>query len=385
MARSFDAVVVGAGLIGLFAAWNLIRRGRKVLVAERGTVASGTTGASFAWLNGTSKTEPDYHRINAEGLARHLELARLWGERTMGMGGSGSLTWSEPRSAITLDELGAQARALKALDYPCIWLGRSELVALEPRFAFGEAAQGMFTPRDRWLEAPVLARHLAREITAAGGEVREGAPVSALDRDGTGAIRGLTVAGEAVSCGQVLLAVGPGTAQAIAMAGEAAAALVPVRRVPGLLVTLPGDAARTIVNHIVYAPDAGNFHIRPMSDGNLLLGDDVVDAMVGDGSDPALLPAATRALLEVAAGHLPDLKVDELMPHARAAVGVRPVPGDGRTIAGALPCVAGLFAVATHSGITLSPLLGEALATEMIDGIRDPLLAGFRPERFAGG
>lgn len=385
MARSFDVAVVGAGLIGLFAAWNLARRGRRVLVAERGTIACGTTGASFAWLNGTSKTEPDYHRINAEGLARHLELARLWGERTMGMGGAGNLTWSEPASAIPLDELRSQAKALKALDYPSMWLDRSELVALEPRIAFGDEAQGMFTPRDRWLDAPILARHLAREIAASGSEVREGAPVSALDRDGTGAVRGLTVAGEAVACARVLLAAGPGTAEAVAMAGEDAAALVPVRRVPGLLVTLPGDAARTIVNHIIYAPDAGNFHIRPMSDGNLLLGDDVIDAMVGDGSDPALLPDATRALLEVAAGHLPDLQVDALLPQARAAVGIRPVPGDGRTIVGALPPVPGLFVAATHSGITLAPLLGEALAAEMIDARREPLLANFRPERFAAG
>ena len=384
MARSLDAVVVGAGLIGLFAAWNLARRGRSVLVAERATIACGTTGASFAWLNATSKTEPDYHRLNAEGLARQLERARLWGERSMGMGGTGVLCWGEPEAAITLDDLAHQALALKDLDYPCLWLDRDELPAFEPRVAFGGMAEGLFAPRDRWLDAPILARHLAREIAAAGGEVRENAPVTAIARNASGAIEGVTVAGETVTCSRVLLAAGPGTPEAIAMAGEEAAALVPVRRVPGLLVTLPADGARTIVNHILYAPDRGNFHIRPMADGSLLLGDDAVDAMIGDGTDPALLPAAVRALLEVAAGHLPDLLVADLLPHARAAVGVRPVPGDGRTIAGALPGIDGLFVAATHSGITLSPLLGELLAGEMIDGSRAPLLANFRPERFAG-
>ena len=59
--------------------------------------------------------------------------------------------------------------------------------------------------------------------------------------------------------------------------------------------------------------------------------------------------------------------------------------GDGRTIVGALPPVPGLFVAATHSGITLAPLLGEALAAEMIDARREPLLANFRPERFAAG
>jgi len=383
MAQSFDAVVVGGGLIGLFGAWNLARRGRSVLVAERDTIACGTTGASFAWLNATSKTDPDYHRLNAEGLARHHELARLWGERTVGMHGAGVITWGEPDATITPEDLAHQALALKDLNYPCLWLDGDELEALEPRVAFGGMAQGLLSPCDRWLDAPILARHLAREITSAGGTVREGAPVTALNKSAAGAIESLTVAGETITCGQLLLAAGPGTAEVIALAGADAAALVPVRRVPGLLVSLPPDAARTMVNHIVYAPDAGNFHIRPTADGGLLLGDDVIDAMIGDGDDPALLPAATRALLEVAARHLPTLHVEDALAGARAAVGVRPVPGDGRTIAGALPGVPGLFVIATHSGITLAPLLGELLGAEMIDGTRDALLAGFRPERFA--
>ena len=43
MARAVDIVVVGGGLVGLFAAWNLARMGRRVLVAERDTIACGTT------------------------------------------------------------------------------------------------------------------------------------------------------------------------------------------------------------------------------------------------------------------------------------------------------------------------------------------------------
>jgi D-hydroxyproline dehydrogenase subunit beta len=383
MARSFDVVVVGAGLIGLFAAWNLARRGRRVLVAERGAIACGTSGASFAWLNATSKTEADYHRLNAEGLARHLDLAQLWGERTMGMGGAGVITWAEPEATITPEDLAHQALALKDLNYPCLWLDVDELRALEPHIAFGDMAEGILAPRDRWLDAPVLAHHLAREIVAAGSEVREGTPVTAIQCNGNDAITGVVAGGETITCEQVLLAAGPGTVEAVALAGSQATAMVPVRRVPGLLVTLPRDAARTMVNHIVYAPNEGNFHIRPTADGGLLLGDDVIDAMVGDGGDPALLPAATRALLDVAARHLPMLDVDQALAQARPAIGVRPVPEDGHTIAGALPCCAGLYVAATHSGITLAPLLGELLAAEMTEGVRSPLLANFRPERFA--
>src|SRR3984885_4073843 len=43
--ESFDAVVIGAGIIGAACAYYLARAGLRVAVAERGTVASGTTGA----------------------------------------------------------------------------------------------------------------------------------------------------------------------------------------------------------------------------------------------------------------------------------------------------------------------------------------------------
>src|ERR1700722_7003238 len=42
---SFDAVVIGAGIVGAACAYYLARAGLRVAVAERGPVASGTTGA----------------------------------------------------------------------------------------------------------------------------------------------------------------------------------------------------------------------------------------------------------------------------------------------------------------------------------------------------
>ena len=42
---SFDAVVIGAGIVGAACAYYLARAGLTVAVADRGAVASGTTGA----------------------------------------------------------------------------------------------------------------------------------------------------------------------------------------------------------------------------------------------------------------------------------------------------------------------------------------------------
>jgi glycine/D-amino acid oxidase-like deaminating enzyme len=66
----------------------------------------------------------------------------------------------------------------------------------------------------------------------------------------------------------------------------------------------------------------------------------------------------------------------------RVQLGRRAIPADGRTVAGFTG--AQHYVVATHSGITLAPLLGDLVATEIF-GTESPMLAPFRPDRFANG
>jgi len=375
-------IVVGGGLIGLFAAYELARRGRRVLVLERDEIASGTTGASFAWLNATSKIEPDYHRLNAAGLACHRALAQAWGEHVVGSYGSGAIWWAEPGIGGGVDALAAHYGELIALGYPCLWLERKALAALEPHVRFADGAAGLFAPGDRWLEAERLARHVAREIERLGSDVRENTAVTGVERSGDGRVSAVTTAEGRLETESLVLAAGPASAEAVAMVNGEAATAFPVDRVPGLLVTLPPDRMRDMVRHVLYAPDSDEFHIRPTAEGGLMLGSDDVDAMVADDPDAETLAAATRALLERGRRHVPDLPADSHGHDVVRRIGVRPMPRDGRTIAGPLPGVPGCYVVATHSGITLAPLLGELIAEEIVTGQVADILAPFRPDRF---
>src|SRR5690606_37078632 len=62
-------------------------------------------------------------------------------------------------------------------------------------------------------------------------------------------------------------------------------------------------------------------------------------------------------------------------------VGQRVMPEDGRTIAGPVPEMPWMYVVATHSGVTLAPYLGEAVAAEIL-GEQQEALDEFRLERF---
>jgi glycine/D-amino acid oxidase-like deaminating enzyme len=66
-------------------------------------------------------------------------------------------------------------------------------------------------------------------------------------------------------------------------------------------------------------------------------------------------------------------------------IGVRPMPADGHTIAGRIPGFDNAWVIATHSGVTLGPLLGRCIADEIAGGAAHAALAPFRPERFARG
>ncbi len=67
-----------------------------------------------------------------------------------------------------------------------------------------------------------------------------------------------------------------------------------------------------------------------------------------------------------------------------ARVGVRPVALDGQPIVGWLPQLENFYAVVSHSGVHLAPILGRLAAAELA-GTVEPRLEPFRPDRFAAG
>jgi glycine/D-amino acid oxidase-like deaminating enzyme len=64
-------------------------------------------------------------------------------------------------------------------------------------------------------------------------------------------------------------------------------------------------------------------------------------------------------------------------------VGPKPIPGDGEPVFGELQGIPGYHVAFSHSGATLGLIAGELLASEIVTGEPHPLLATFRPGRFA--
>jgi glycine/D-amino acid oxidase-like deaminating enzyme len=173
-----------------------------------------------------------------------------------------------------------------------------------------------------------------------------------------------------LAVGAVLVCVGPATQRFV----ETLGLTVPVDRVPGFLAVTSAPAER--LERVVHAPGV---HLRPDASGGLLLGAEDVDAPAARATAPADLAALAQQLLERAGRAFPAARACSIVD---SRIGVRPMPGDGHTIAGPLAGVANAWMIATHSGMTLGALLGRLIAEEIVRGVTSPVLAPFRPSRF---
>jgi glycine/D-amino acid oxidase-like deaminating enzyme len=363
----YDAAVIGAGMLGAATAYRLACSGLRVAIIEAGEPAGGATGHSFSWLNAVSKEPEAYHRLNADGMAEYAGLAEELGVE-IGLHGGGSLQWAESSAAQAA--IRERTARLASRGYAAAWIGRDEALRLEPELVITPDVDGVaYHPADAWVDAPRVVRALINRALAEGADLWRGARVTQLRRAGDRIAAVVTDQGE-VQAEQVVLCAGIGTASLL----EPLGIRLPVQRVPGLLaVTSP---LAVLPGRVIYAPGV---HLRADADGGLRIGADDIDALTTDGTPIDPVPPFAGRLLERARAVFPPAEDAEIV---RVHVGVRPVPGDGHTIAGPVPGLSNAWVLVTHSGITLGPLLGRLIAEEITADAPGPRLAPFRPDRF---
>jgi len=359
-----DVAVVGLGIVGASAVYAVAWADARVLALDAGTPGGGTSGSSFAWLNSVRK-EPDvYHRLNAAGMTAHRDLSRELGGDA-GYHEGGSLEWADDSDAER--ELRERVHRLASRGYPADWISRERATELEPGLAIPDQVRDVaFFAADAWLDAPRLIGRLLAAASARGAEVRDGKAVRSLRMRGD-RIEALVVDDDEVTARSFLVCVGPATQAFL----EPLGVVIPVGRVPGLLAVTSRPAVA--LGRVVHAP---GLHLRPDAGGGLLLGAEDVDTLAANSGSPASLSAL---LLERAGRVFPAARPLRIVD---SRIGVRPMPGDRHTIAGRIPGLANGWLIATHSGITLGPLLGRLLADEIVRDKPSPTLAPFRPDRF---
>lgn len=332
---------------------------------EGAVPASGTSSSSFAWVNAVHKEPEPYHRLNAAGVAEYDAVAKELGEDA-GYRGGGSLEWASADARLELRERVAR---LAGRGYASSFVSHERARQLDPALAIPADAEVAYFEPDGWVDAPRLIATLLARATALGAEVRPETMARALKRTGGRAPAIVTTRGD-VQADAILLCAGVGTEPLAATLG----ARVPVSRVPGVLaVTSP---VSSLLHHVIHAP---GIHLRPDPSGGLLLGATDLDGLIREPMTVEQRAALAAPLLERARAVVAAVRGAKIVT---VKIGGRPMPEDRLTIAGKLPGVANAWVIATHSAITMGPMLGRLIAAEIAGADPHDLLAPFRPSRF---
>ncbi|MFN8526202.1 MAG: FAD-dependent oxidoreductase [Chloroflexota bacterium] len=368
--RDARIVVIGAGAVGAAAAYRLAQAGATVTVVERLYPGAGTSGSSFAWLNGFSKGPRHYHRLNMASVRDHQELADELNGDWVHVGGG--IHWTTDDKPDKAERIRQSARRLRE------WGTRVDATTpeivmreLEPDVFIDPAAvsEVYVVPREGWLDGVAMAHCVLREAIRRYGVTHVHGTVAAL-RGPVGAVDTVVLEdGQALAADVVVNAGGPEAGRIAALAG----ATLPLdRQVGTLFVTAPAPVR---LEHVLYEADA---HVRPDGGARLLLQTEYMDAHAQEGTR---LPLDAPVVGQVAADVQRFLPGIAGVPMEWVKVGVRPMPRDGYPIVGMDPEVSGLYTLVTHSGITLSARL-SVLVTEELAGGEAADLEPYRPQRF---
>ena len=409
-------VVIGAGVIGLSCAYELVRLGVDVTVLDKGQPGEGAAWGSAGWITqmlsaplpapglvGTSLKwmlrgdSPLYikpwadsglpkwlwnfwrhcnrrdHETGLKAMAALTEhtmtlydqLAKDGIEFEMEKAGLLFVFTSEEALQYTLDEL----RAMERYGYssPPVLDGDSVRDA-EP--ALTEAVVGgMLVESERHVRPELLTTGLSRRLAEFGTSLRSETEVTGVERQGSRMTSVVTTGGD-VPGDHFLIAGGAWSASLARMAGFH----LPVQSGKGYSVTITEPAVR--LRRPLYLGEA-KLGVTPFRNALRIAGTMELGG-ISEALDPRRLDAIRAAADRFLIGWRQGKNEEEW-------TGMRPVTPDGLPAMGRAPGYDNLYVATGHAmlGVTLAPATGVVMAELIHSGKTDVDLRPFDPNRFS--
>jgi len=373
----FDAevAIVGGGLIGCMTAHELRKRGRSVIVLERGLVGCQSSGVSFGSLRLQGQHEPE--------LPLALRSQELWEGVEAQIGESVEFArHGHVHLAIEEDQearLEASAVHARACGLPIERFGRQDTTRRWP-FLSANVRASSWSPRDAVANPRLVAPAFARAAKRLGALIREGIDVVAVEAGADGfAIHCRDRVG-AKSTIRAEVLVNAGGAWGGTLAAWFGETIPLFAAGPAEMVTGPVPLFVEPTMHVV----DGSVLFRQTTRGNVVIGGH--PRMSVDAAAQRTRVPGDKILTNLA-------RLVAIAPHLRAYAVIRSWSGiegyveDMMPVLGPSATTPGLFHACAFSGhgLQLGPAAATALAELITTGATGMPIAPFGIGRFSAG
>ncbi len=375
MTERADAVIVGAGIMGVATAYHLVRRrfGR-VVVLERDGICSGSTALASGGIR-----HQYANRVGIE-LTRHVIETFERFEDEFGV----DPQFRQHGYLILVSTPAEHAQAEKnvalqrSLGVDVTLLSAEEVGRRFPYLHTADLLGAAYSPRDGYADPYLVTTAMAARARELGADIRSGSEVTGVRRH-DGRVLGVETAAGVVDAPVVVLAAGPWTGRV----GELAGIDVPVRPLRrSKFITAPFPFERISAATPFVIDTHQGISIRREGAG-LLLGIGRRDEASSFSTEPDW--SLAEPLVERAVHRAPALADAALM---RAWAGLYEMTPDQTGIVSAVPEVGGLHVIAGFSGhgFMHGPIAGCLMAELIADGRASTVdIAPLSLERFARG
>jgi glycine/D-amino acid oxidase-like deaminating enzyme len=363
--------IVGGGIVGAAIAMRCARAGADVTLLEKTAPAAGATAKSLAWLN--PFMDDDYY------MRMRLKALDSWraidGPLGMGVTWGGYVGFTDRPG--DRGRMATQSKHLAEAGHPTRSLDIAALKQISPAIDPGALVEATWSDLGGHVDPVHATNRFLAAATAAGARILYPCPVSAIEPAG-GGVTVVTPRGR-LTFDRLIIATGVDAPAMLAPLGYT----LKLSHRPGALVH---SKPLPIMTRIVY-DGPGELEWKQAADGSIV-GLEAssppplpVHAEIRDHAmdfPPGIAEMHGVRILSKFAAYMPGLAQAEF---GFMTLGFRPMPSDGFPVVGPVPGVPGVTVCVTHSGVTLAALLGEYMASELIDGREEPMLAPYRPSR----
>lgn len=365
---SFDAAVVGGGLVGASVAYGLLRQGLSVVILDEGDIARRASRGNFAlvWVQSKGMGMPAYGAWTRRSSDIWADFAAELRDRT-GVDvahhrpGGFTLVLSEAefeRRRAFMERLQSQPGWEP---FPYEMLDRAQVQKIFPDIG-PEVAGASFTPLDGHVNSLRLFRALHSACADLGVDYRPGRQVERIEPRAGGGFHIALAGGEVVEAGKLVLTAGVGNARLAPMVGLEA----PVRPQRGQVIVT--EKTRPFLPYPLVT-------VRQTDEGGVMMGDSSEeveeDARVGLGVLGTMADRAVRMFPLI--GRLNVV---------RTWSALRVMTRDGFPIYDESESAPGAFLCTCHSGVTLAAVHALELAPMIAAGRLQNRLSAFTARRF---